>query len=344
MPAEISRRAPSRPPRRPRAPGPTAACPRARPPRPTASTSGWSAATPRRRPRNADALVRLGRDVGRVGVEVERDDPVGVVGQPEHGERPAPHLDREDLEELDLRHEHARQRVAPLGQRPGALEDRKVAARHPRRHRSSGRRCGRPRSGAARCPPSPSAPATSAAAPRGRRRSARARARLHREGGAGGAQALGEQQRAAAQAETLVGPQERPHGVLGHPAHGLVVGLLAAALDDVALEHAHPVDVGVVDRQRLAVHLVGEAARRPRRPGRRGALEPDRQRRREQIQLLVVEEPVGGHDYQRQTAGMAGWSGAGYFLWIGCTTSSPNRRICSAAISSEGPSTSGSAS
>ena len=41
--------------------------------------------------------------------------------------------------------------------------------------------------------------------------------------------------------------------------------------------------------------------------------------------------------YQRQAAGIAGWSGAGYFLWIGCTTSSPKRWICSCAASIEGP-------
>ena len=34
---------------------------------------------------------------------------------------------------------------------------------------------------------------------------------------------------------------------------------------------------------------------------------------------------------------MAGWSGAGYLRWIGWTTSSPKRWICSCAFSSEGP-------
>ena len=46
-------------------------------------------------------------------------------------------------------------------------------------------------------------------------------------------------------------------------------------------------------------------------------------------------EPRTG--YQRQAAGIAGWSGAGYFLWIGCTTSSPKRWICSRASSIDGP-------
>ena len=70
-----------------------------------------------------------------------------------------------------------------------------------------------------------------------------------------------------------------------------------------------------------------------------GPLQADRERSGEQVQLLVVEETLEGHGYHRHTSGMAGWSGAPYFLWIGWTTSSPKRRICSAAISSDGPST-----
>ena len=117
------------------------------------------------------------------------------------------------------------------------------------------------------------------------------------------------------------------------------MGLLAAAPDDVALEHPHPVEIGVVDRERLAVHLVGDAVGSLGVLRLGGALEPDRERRGEQVQLVVVEEPVEAHGYHLHTSGMAGWSGAAYFLWIGCTTSSPKRLICSAAISSDGPST-----
>ena len=265
--------------------------------------------------------------------------PVGVLGQAEHGKRPAPHLDREDLEELDLRHEHARERVAPLGERAGALEDREVAARVLAATVARVDDALALVAARLRVLPARPGPPPALRPPRVAHEAHVARARLDREGRAVGAQLLGEQERAATQVEPLVGAQEGTQPVLGDPAHGLVVGLLAAAADDVALEHAHPVEVGVVDRERLAVHLVRDAVRglgvlRPRR-----ALEPDRERRGEQVQLLVVEEPVESHGYHLQTSGIAGWSGAAYFLWIGCTTSSPKRRICSAASSSEGPST-----
>ena len=82
---------------------------------------------------------------------------------------------------------------------------------------------------------------------------------------------------------------------------------------------------------RQPVRLRGRRRARPRlrrgRPRRPRALPAGRRR--------AGLDPA--RPYQRQTSGSAGWSGAGYFLWIGWTTSSPKRWICSCASSSDGP-------
>ena len=69
----------------------------------------------------------------------------------------------------------------------------------------------------------------------------------------------------------------------------------------------------------------------------------DRRARLDAIIERVAEAPTaikltkGSDPGQVGRRGIAGWSGAGYRAWIGATTSSPKRAICSRAASSDGP-------
>ena len=238
------------------------------------------------------APVGLGRDVGRVLVDVEGGGIGGGLRQPDHGDREAEHLDRRDLQELDLGRQERGQRIPAVGERACALQlgeaDRPAVV-------AVGRVAKTPAAGLRALPGDALALRRPPPADRPPRVELEADAPLvlgHLEAAAGGAQPLGHEQGAPARVEPLVATDEGTGAVLGHPGQGEVVRGLARLLDDERLQHPHPADVGVVDAEALLVHLIDHPLEVAELARQRRPLDVHRHRRRQQVKRLVVEDAL----------------------------------------------------